>query len=232
MRTSWAKSRVWILNSLTRARRVGERRVPVLPVEDGAAQQVRDRRHQVDVAHQALVHSAVGLARRLHEERHGRDLLHVALAEEAPASHAHLERVAVVRRHDHERATQLAGSPQTVEQLADQVVRVPHLQQVAQLVVHGQVRIVEPRQLVDAVNRVATRRPALAARRQVEPRLVRQEGVLEVEGGPRPATDRPDPVAETRRTPASREAVEDSRPARARAGADAPAGTQRTPTRP
>ena len=38
---------------------------------------------------------------------------------------------------------------------------------------------------------------------------MRQQRVLEVEGGSGRATDRPDPLAETRRTSASSEAVED-----------------------
>ena len=85
---------------LSLPRGVRERRVPVLLVEDRAAEQVGDRRHHVDVAHEALVDPALGLSRRLHEERHRRDLLHVALAQQAAAPHAHLEGVAVVGRHD------------------------------------------------------------------------------------------------------------------------------------
>ena len=157
---------------------------------------------------------------RLHEERHGCDLLHVALAQESPAAHAHLERVAVVGRHDHERAAQLPRSPQACQELADQVVRIPHLKQVAQVVVNGQVGVVEPGHPVDALDRIVARGTALAPGRQIDPRLVREQRVLEVERRLLSLADRPDPLVKARRPPATGQALEHTRPARARAGAD------------
>ena len=67
----------------------------------------------------------------------------------------------MVRRDHHERALEQPGPLEPVEQLAHQPVRVSHLEQVAQVVLLAQVRIVEPDVVVQVGDRVLARRPAL-----------------------------------------------------------------------
>ena len=75
--------------------------------------------------------------------------------------HPHLERDAVVGDHDEQRAIEHAGAPHAAHDQPELAVGVADLEQVAQVVVVGEQRVVEALGPVDPLDRVVARRPAL-----------------------------------------------------------------------
>ena len=132
-----------------------------------------------------------------------------------------LERDPVVRRHHDQRLVEQSGAPQPLEHEAHLPVHEAHLEEVARLVVVRERLVVEAHRPVDLRYRVVAIGPALATRGQVDPGLVRQQRVLEVERRPVPLADRADPRVEPRRPAAAGQALEHSGPGAGRAGADA-----------
>jgi hypothetical protein len=125
------------------------------------------------------------------------------VAHQPPALDTHLERVAVIRGHDEQRTLEQPRPPEAPQQLAELVVGVAHLEEVPEVVVIRQGRIVEAAQLVDAVDRILAERLSAAAGWEVDPRLVRHELVVEVEGRLGPPADRSQPPVEAGGAPAA-----------------------------
>ena len=138
----------------------------------------RDRRQDVDRLHVRVRDAALPLAGPLDEQGDGRDVGEVLRGrqpERPPGPHAR----AVVRRHDEERVVPDPHRAQALEQRTEQGVGVLHLQQVP-LVVEGYgPGVVEPAIPCPADDVGEPRMPA--AVRQVDPRLVGQQHVHEVE---------------------------------------------------
>ena len=120
-----------------------------------------------------------------------------------PAGHVELERVAVVGHHHQDRPVEQLGAAQAAQDQAELAVHVAHLEQVAQVVVIGEARVMEADRAVDAGDRVPAGWAALVPGREIEPGLVRQQGVVEVEGGALALADRPDPAVQPRRAAAA-----------------------------
>ena len=113
----------------------------------------------------------------------------------------------MVGRHHEERTLEQTGAPQPREQLPDEVVRVAHLEQMAQVVVDGQVGVAEAHVVVDVQHRVLARGAALAPGRQVDPGLVRKQRMVEVERRPRSLPHLSEPLVEARRASTARQPV-------------------------
>ena len=203
---------------LLRGLRAG--RPPRRPPAHLHAEQVGHRGHDVDRADEAVVDCAASLARRLDEEGHRGDLLDVGLAHLAPAADAHVERVAVVGRHHQQRAPQQPGAPQAPEQPAELPVHEAHLEQVPHVVVLGQARVVEAHPAVQASDRVLPGRPVAVAGGQVDPGLVREQRVVEVEGRALSPAHGSDPAVQALGPTAAGQPVEDARAPGPGAGAD------------
>ncbi len=118
----------------------------------------------------------------------------------APVLHADLERVAVVGHHHHEGGTKELHPAQAPDEGADLPVHEPHLEQVAQMVVIGEVAVGEAVGPVDRADGVDAGRSHRPARGQVDPGLVGEQRVMHVERRALARLDGGDPSLESQRS--------------------------------
>jgi hypothetical protein len=90
----------------------------------------------------------------------------------------------VVGHHDQQAALEQPGSLQALHHESQLPVGVAHLQEMAQMVVVGEAGVVEALGVVDPLDRVLAGGAALVSGRQVDPRLVGEQRVVQVERRP------------------------------------------------
>ena len=163
---------------------------------------VRDRGRHVECLHVGVIHSGPRLAGRLHEQRHRDHLLDVARVDAAARGHSHLPGEAVICGDHHERVVVDPGLLETPYQAAQQTVDEADLEQIALLVVAGEIGVPEAAQAVHARHEVACAAAGVRAGGQIQVRAVGEQHVLHPERGPRARPNGAEEAPEALRTPA------------------------------
>ena len=170
-----------------------ERGASVRAITEPRPEHVGNRGRHVERLYVGVVDPRPSLPRRLDEERHRSELLDIGAAHAAARGHAHLPGEAVVSGHEDQSVVVDPGSLELSQEAAEQPVDEAELEQVALLVVAGQIRVAEAAQAVHVRHEVACAVARAGTRREVQVRPVRKQHVLHPQRG---ARVRPDPAHE------------------------------------